>query len=155
VSSDREVPQQRHMTEEGHSAADASGDRLPRQPTASRGPDELSDLPKESYFAILRRVAKEFGDDSITVWAAALTYYGVLSIFPGLLLIVTSLRLFGADTVQKMTENVTDIAPGAVASILNGAAKACSRASRTPLVCSQWSACSPRYGRRQATSACS
>jgi uncharacterized BrkB/YihY/UPF0761 family membrane protein len=41
---------------------------------------------------------KEFSDDNITVWAAALTYYGVLSIFPGLLLLVTVLRLFGKDT---------------------------------------------------------
>jgi membrane protein len=123
VNSDREVPQQRRTTEEGRTAADTSGDRLPSPPTASRGPDELSDLPKESYFAIFKRVAKEFGDDSVTVWAAALTYYGVLSIFPGLLLIVTCLRLFGPDTVQKVTDNVTDIAPGAVASILSGAAK--------------------------------
>ncbi|WP_239083501.1 YihY/virulence factor BrkB family protein [Asanoa ishikariensis] len=111
------------MTEEGRTPADTSRARLPRQPTASRGPDELSDLPKESYLAVFKRVVKEFGDDSITVWAAALTYYGVLSIFPGLLLIVTCLRLFGPDTVQSVTDNVTDIAPGAVASILRGAAE--------------------------------
>ena len=83
MKNDREFPQQKRITEEGRTAADASGDRLPRPPTASHGPDELSGLPKESYFAIFKRVAKEFGDDSVTVWAAALTYYGVLSIFPG------------------------------------------------------------------------
>jgi membrane protein len=126
----------------------ASGDSLPRQPTASRGPDELSDLPKQSYFAVFKRVVREFGDDSITVWAAALTYYGVLSIFPGLLLIVTCLRLFGPDTVQSVVDNLTDIAPGAVASILSGAAESLQQGQRgiaglvaiVSLVAALWSA---------------
>jgi membrane protein len=47
----------------------------------------------------------------------------VLSIFPGLLLIVTCLRLFGPDTVRAVTENLTDIAPGTVASIISDAAE--------------------------------
>jgi membrane protein len=92
------------------------------EPTASRGPDELSALPKASYFAALKRVIKEFGEDNITVWAAALTYYGVLSIFPGLLLLVTALKLFGSDTVQKVVDNVKSLAPGSVANILGSAA---------------------------------
>jgi membrane protein len=79
-----------------------AGGSIPRQPAAGRGPDELSDLPKRSYLGAFRRAVKEFSDDSVTVWAAALTYYGVLSIFPGLLLIVTCLRLFGPDTVRAV-----------------------------------------------------
>jgi len=106
---------------ERHSAG--GGGQIPRQPTAGRGPDELSDLPKRSYLGAFRRAVKEFSDDSVTVWAAALTYYGVLSIFPGLLLIVTCLRLFGPDTVRAVTENLTDIAPGTVASIISNAAE--------------------------------
>ena len=82
------------------------------QPTANRGPDQLGDLPKHSYGAVLKRTVKEFSDDNVTVWAAALTYYAVLSIFPGLLLMVTVLRLFGADTVAKVTDNLAGIAPG-------------------------------------------
>src|SRR4051812_13780642 len=87
-------------------------DQLPKRPTATRGPDELGELPKTSYFAVLKRVLKEFGEDNITVWAAALTYYGVLSIFPGLLLVVTVLKLFGADTVQRVVDNVKNLTPG-------------------------------------------
>jgi membrane protein len=66
---------------------------------------------------------KEFSDDNITVWAAALTYYGVLSIFPGLLLLVTVLRLFGKDTVQKVIDNVGGVAPGSTGTIVGDAAR--------------------------------
>jgi membrane protein len=109
--------------ERGRTQADDSQDAVPAQPTADRGVDELSDLPKRSYPAVLKRTAKEFGNDNITVWAAALTYYGVLSLFPGLLLVVTVLRLFGPDTVDAVIDNVSGLAPGPVASILDGAAK--------------------------------
>jgi membrane protein len=97
-------------------------DALPSEPTASHGPGELRELPKRSYLAVLKRVGKEFGQDNITVWAAALTYYGVLSIFPGLLLLVTVLKLFGANTVQKVVDNVKGVAPGSVGNLIGSAA---------------------------------
>ncbi|MDG6103578.1 YihY/virulence factor BrkB family protein [Dactylosporangium aurantiacum] len=109
--------------ERGRTAQDEHGDAVPRPPTANQGPDELGALPKRSYLAVLKRTVKEFGDDNVTVWAAALTYYGVLSIFPGLLLMVTALRLFGQDTVRSVVDNVSGIAPGSVADILGGAAE--------------------------------
>jgi membrane protein len=36
----------------------------------------------ESLWAVLRRTVQEFREDNLTDWAAALTYYGILSIFP-------------------------------------------------------------------------
>jgi membrane protein len=115
-------PRRPGTVERGRTSAD-NPDDLPAQPTANRGPGELGDLPKRSYLAVLKRTVKEFRDDNVTVWAAALTYYAVLSIFPGLLLMVTVLRLFGADTVAKTTDNLAGIAPGGVANIINSAAK--------------------------------
>jgi membrane protein len=56
------------------------------------------------------------------VWAAALTYYGILSIFPGLLVLVTALRVFGPDTVQRVADNLKGVAPGAATKILTDAA---------------------------------
>ncbi|MFI5914455.1 YihY/virulence factor BrkB family protein [Dactylosporangium sp. NPDC051541] len=108
--------------EVGRTAADEP-ESPPNKPTAEQGPDELSALPKQSYWQVLKRTVKEFGDDSITVWAAALTYYGVLSIFPGILLLVTVLRLFGQDTVQRVIDNIGDVAPGSAGAILGDAAK--------------------------------
>src|SRR5690348_8137494 len=114
-------PGMNEKPERGRTPADEPDD-LPNSPTATRGPDELSALPKTSYFAVFKRVLKEFGEDNITVWAAALTYYGVLSIFPGLLLLVTVLKLFGSDTVQKVVDNVKSLSPGSVANLVGGAA---------------------------------
>src|SRR5690348_14172904 len=114
-------PGMNEKPERGRTPADEPDD-LPNSPTATRGPDELSALPKTSYFAVFKRVGKEFGQDNITVWAAALTYYGVLSIFPGLLLLVTVLKLFGSDTVQKVVDNLKGVAPGSVSNIIGSAA---------------------------------
>ncbi|WP_433201304.1 YihY/virulence factor BrkB family protein [Dactylosporangium sp. CS-047395] len=107
--------------EQGRTAADEPPPQ-PQKPTADDGPDQLGELPKHSYMQVLKRTVKEFGDDNITVWAAALTYYGVLSIFPGILLLVTVLRLFGRDTVQRVIDNIGDVAPGSAGAILGDAA---------------------------------
>lgn len=51
---------------------DAKGvDRAPRTDYRPLGTD-----PKPSAFATLKRTVQEFREDSLTDWAAALTYYG-------------------------------------------------------------------------------
>jgi membrane protein len=67
---------------------------------------------------VLRRTVREFGEDKLTDWAAALTYYAVLSIFPGLLLLVSILGLVGAPALQPLIDNMGTIAPGPVGEIL-------------------------------------
>src|SRR5213592_2742264 len=61
----------------------------------AKEPDEPSDLPGSSWFAILKRTVREFQDDNLTDWAAALTYYGVMSLFPMLIALVALLGLIG------------------------------------------------------------
>ena len=78
-------------------APDRHGDDQPSDPT---------DLPKRSWGAVLKRTAKEFSDDNITDWSAALTYYSVLSLFPALLVLVALLGLAGG---QKTTQALLDI----------------------------------------------
>ena len=58
-----------------------------------------------------KRAFAESKDDNITDWAAALTYYAVLSIFPGIIVFVSLLGLFGQgpDTVQKLLDILTDV----------------------------------------------
>jgi membrane protein len=41
-----------------------------------RAPDGPADLGKRSWFGVLKRTAREFKEDNLTDWAAALTYYG-------------------------------------------------------------------------------
>ena len=40
-----------------------------------RTPDSPTDLPPQGWVATLKRTAREFSDDNLTDWAAALTYY--------------------------------------------------------------------------------
>jgi membrane protein len=93
------------------------------QPTADKGPDELSELPRRFWLGAAKRTAKGYSADNLGDWAAALTYYGVLSIFPGLLVLVTVLRLTGAGTTKAVVDNISGLAPGTVRTILRSAAQ--------------------------------
>ena len=72
-------------------------------------------------FDTLKRTVKEFMDDHLTDWAAALTYYGVLSIFPALIVVVSILGLLGQSTTQPLLNNLETLAPGSVTDILRQA----------------------------------
>ena len=50
---------------------------------------------------------REFGEDNVTDWAGALTYYGVLSLFPALLLLVSLL----VDAKNRSSAQVADSNP--------------------------------------------
>ncbi|WP_241661280.1 YihY/virulence factor BrkB family protein [Thermomonospora catenispora] len=86
--------------------------------THERGPDALSEMPKASWKGAVKRTLREFKEDNLTDWAAALTYYGVLSIFPAMLVIVSLVGLGGQSVSQGLVDNVDDLAPGAVRDVL-------------------------------------
>ena len=56
------------------------------------GPD---DIPAPGWKAVLRRTVKEFSNDNLTDWAAALTYYAVLALFPAMIVLVALVGIFG------------------------------------------------------------
>src|SRR3954449_10999670 len=87
----------------------------------ARDPDGPTDLPKESWMAVLKRTIKEFKKDNLTDWAAALTYYGVLSIFPMLLALVSILGLVGKSATQPLIDNLGTVAPGPAKTIFTSA----------------------------------
>ncbi|HEX7293147.1 MAG TPA: YihY/virulence factor BrkB family protein [Solirubrobacterales bacterium] len=66
-----------------------------------------------SWLATLKRTVTEFRDDNLSDWAAALTYYGLLALFPALLALVSLVGLFGDPeaTTEKVTEVVTALGP--------------------------------------------
>jgi membrane protein len=84
-------------------------------------PDDVTDLPKRSFKDVLKRAWREFSDDNVTDWAAALTYYGVLSMFPMLLALVSLLGLFGQSATQPLIDNVGTVAPGPAKDIVTNA----------------------------------
>lgn len=108
-------------TEDRGSRAEGNGDGTPppgrsRQEPA-KGP---TGLRARSWKAVPKRTFKEFREDNLTDWAAALTYYGILSIFPALLALVSILGLLGTGTIRPLIDNVGSLAPGAVRDVLTG-----------------------------------
>jgi membrane protein len=81
----------------------------------------LSALSRGSWWAALKRTVREFREDSLTDWAAALTYYGVLSIFPALLLLVSALGLIGRSATKPLLDNLDALPPGAMRDLVRGA----------------------------------
>jgi membrane protein len=83
-----------------------------------RAPDRPTQLDRSSWRAVLKRTVAEFKTDNLKDWAAALTYYAVLSIFPGLLVLVSVLGLIGDSAVQPLIDNLRALAPGEVSDLL-------------------------------------
>ncbi|POX43416.1 ribonuclease BN [Streptomyces sp. Ru73] len=84
-------------------------------------PDELTDLPKKSWWEVLRGTVKEVKGDELTDRAAALTYYGVLSLFPALLVLVSLLGLVGESAGRKVVATLQQLAPASVRHIISDA----------------------------------
>lgn len=87
-------------------------------PDPQAQPDAPTELPKASWFGVLKRTLKEFKNDNISDWAAALTYRGVMAMAPALLVLVSALGLLGKSTTNKLLANVGKLAPGGVHSVL-------------------------------------
>jgi membrane protein len=73
------------------------------------------------WFGVLKRTVTEFKEDNLTDWAAALTYYGVLAIFPALIVLVSVLGLIGSSATQPLIDNLGAVAPGPAKEIFTSA----------------------------------
>ncbi|WP_307796910.1 YihY/virulence factor BrkB family protein [Actinomadura barringtoniae] len=67
---------------------------------------------------MFKRVVVGFQRDNLADWAAALTYYGVLSLFPALIVVVSLVGLSGVSGTQTLIDNVRQLAPGQFRDIL-------------------------------------
>jgi membrane protein len=118
-------------------AKDAGGTRAERDqrdaPAAARRDETVEPVdakervptgaPRETgWWPTLKRTFKEFQDDGMTDWAAALTYYGLLSLFPALIALVSILGIFGdpEKTTSSITDIVTEIGPETAADTFQG-----------------------------------
>ena len=84
-------------------------------------PDEPTELGGGGWWSALKRTFKEFSEDNLTDWAAALTYYGVLAIFPALIVLVSILGLVGESATQPLIDNLGSVAPGPAKEIFTSA----------------------------------
>jgi membrane protein len=99
----------RSRSEDGRQGRGRREDKAPERPTQ---------LPGGSWWAAVKRTIREFRVDNLSDWAAALTYYSVLSIFPALLVLIALVDLAGPRTIQTLLDNLGQVAPGSVNQIL-------------------------------------
>lgn len=86
-------------------------------------PEKPTHLGARSWFGVFKRTITEFKADNLTTWAAALTYYGVLAIFPALIALVSILGLIGNSATQPLISNLGKVAPGPAQQIFTSAIK--------------------------------
>ncbi|MFF1442008.1 YihY/virulence factor BrkB family protein [Streptomyces sp. NPDC058295] len=103
------------------SATGRAGTSGPDEQVERRTPDGPGQLPKGSWAAVLKGTLREFTDDELTDRAAALTYYGVLSMFPALLVLVSLLGLAGKSATDEVLDNLRKVAPGSARDIISDA----------------------------------
>jgi membrane protein len=94
-----------------------------QRPRADYRPEGTDDRP--SLVATVKRTFTEFSEDNMTDWAAALTYYGLLSLFPALIALVSIIGLVAdpATTTQKITQIVSQLGPKSAAQTFAGPIK--------------------------------
>ena len=103
------------MTERTTNAEDRAQGRGDR---GGHAPERPTQLPGGSWWAAVKRTVREFQVDNLKDWAAALTYYSVLSIFPALLVLISLVDLAGPGTIQTLLRNLGQVVPGSVSQIL-------------------------------------
>jgi membrane protein len=85
------------------------------------GPGRPSQLSAASWWGAIGRTLREFAGDDLFDRAAALTYYAIQSLFPGLLVLVAVLGLLGRRTTAAVLDNISALAPGSTRDIIAGA----------------------------------
>ncbi|MEU9382198.1 YihY/virulence factor BrkB family protein [Streptomyces sp. NPDC048279] len=95
----------------------------PRQQAERHTPDRPTALPKGSLWAVVKGTAREFQNDELADRAAALTYYGILSLFPALLVLVSLLGIAGRSATQRVLDNVEKLAPSSARDVITDAVR--------------------------------
>lgn len=95
-----------------------------QNPTQSRGSDYVPSgvERKTGFWPTLKRTAQEFQEDNLSDWAATLTYYGLLALFPALIALVSIVGLVGnpQSTTNTLTDIVNKIGPDSAATTFAG-----------------------------------
>src|SRR5918999_1795791 len=95
--------------------------RFRRNGSEHEAPDGPTEMKPRAWGGVLKRTFKGFQRDNLTDWAAALTYYGILSIFPALIVLVSVLGLIGESATQPLIDNLGQVAPGPAQEIFTNA----------------------------------
>ncbi|MFD3747439.1 YihY/virulence factor BrkB family protein [Nocardia sp. NPDC058633] len=89
--------------------SDSVAEREPAAQDWSEGP---STLRWRSWWGVLRRTVVEFVEDNLTDWAAALTYYSVMSLFPGIIVLTAVLGLLEPAATDSLIQTIEELGSG-------------------------------------------
>src|SRR5215208_2441967 len=92
-----------------------------KPPAGVEGPRHPTQLRGRAWWGVLKRTVSEVRNDNLTDWAAALTYYAVLSIFPALIVLVSILGLAGDSATNTVLDNINELGSGPAQDIVSGA----------------------------------
>ena len=108
-------------TQDSSETSTAKAGQAP-DPNDTRKPDSPTDVDKPSWKYIFKKTLREFSKDQCPDLAAALTYYGVLSLFPAILALVSLIGLFGdpEKTTTALLEIVRGFAPAETVNTVSG-----------------------------------
>jgi membrane protein len=95
-----------------------TGPRHERSTVREDPPGDPTDLSRGSWLAAARRSLKEYKADDLQDRAAALTYFGIQSIFPGLLVLVSLLGFVGQSATQPLITKLGKAAPASISKII-------------------------------------
>ncbi|MBV7694707.1 YihY/virulence factor BrkB family protein [Streptomyces sp. TRM70350] len=112
------LPGRKHQRDGANPAPEEAG---PRPEVERAAPDSPTQLPMQSWGAVLKGSLREFKDDELADRAAALTYFTVLSLFPALLVLVSLLGVTGRSVTDRLLDELQQFAPGAGRDIITQA----------------------------------
>jgi membrane protein len=110
---------------------DAPSPAAARDHSPAEAPDQPTDIPPGGWLNTFKRAFAEFRDDDMMTWAAALTYYAVLSVFPALLVLVALIGIVGEypKTSDAILDIVGSIGPQSAVETLRGTIEGVVRSS--------------------------
>ncbi len=110
------------MTEQHTTDETRAKDARAPHPDDARKPASPADLKPVGWKFTAKNAWREFGSDQCTDLAAALTYYTVLALFPGLMALVSLLALFGQSEggIEQLMNIVRQLAPADAISQIEG-----------------------------------
>jgi membrane protein len=109
------------MTAERNPGAESATRADPAEVNEERAPEAPTRLRKRSWGGVLKRTVREFKEDNLTDLAAALTYYGILAIFPAMIALISIVGLAGHSATNTLISNLDQFAPGTARSVFTGA----------------------------------
>jgi membrane protein len=99
-------------------------------------PEHPTDLSGRSWWLTLKRTFKEFQDDNLADWAAALTYYGLLALFPALIALVSIVGLVmdPVTLTDTLSDVIEDLGPETAVETFQGPINTIAGSDRTSIV---------------------